>query len=88
MAINVTKWSRGGLALIAIGIGFVLVAACCGCAASSKAGPSKARYADLLHECREANRERARLIKEYERANCATNPEQNFGAVNFGEAGH
>lgn len=30
------------------------------------AGPSRERTAALLHQCRAANRERARLVKEYE----------------------
>ena len=56
-----------------------------GCASS---GPSKDRFKELLHECREANRERVRIIKEYEALGCSSNPEQSFGTVNFGEAGH
>lgn len=103
--------------------GVVLLSGC--------AGPSKARYAELLHECREANRERERIIREYDSRvdeprkiridnshkpgdvwkmsdGCNTttcsmsvfgaiicdttamycSPEQNFGSVNFGEAGN
>ncbi len=30
------------------------------------AGPSRARYEQLLHECRDANREHLRLIQEYD----------------------
>lgn len=51
-------------------------------------GPSKTQYAKLLHECRVSNRERVKIIKAYEAAECKTNPEQPMGALNFGEAGH
>lgn len=30
------------------------------------AGPSRARYAELLHECRESNREHLRMIQLYD----------------------
>lgn len=33
---------------------------------SACAGPSRARYAQLLGECRSANREHLRMLKEYE----------------------
>lgn len=49
------------------------------------AGPSKARYKELLHECRIQNRERARIIEEYRKG---FNPEQSYSVVNFNEAGY
>jgi hypothetical protein len=36
-------------------------------ALSACAGPSKARYVELLHECRVANREHLRMVKEYDK---------------------
>lgn len=53
-----------------------------------KAGPSKTRYAELLHECREANREHLRIIREYQNMDCRTNPDQQFGAVEHGLGGY
>ena len=50
-------------------------------------GPSKAQYVKLLHECREANREHLRMIKEYDAANCDSRPEQGFGTVEMGIGG-
>lgn len=35
-------------------------------AACRTTGPSKARYAELLHECREHDREHLRMLKAYE----------------------
>lgn len=45
------------------------------------AGPSKARLHDLLGQCREANRERGRMLKAYEDMDCKAHPEQTFGAL-------
>ena len=33
-------------------------------------GPSKARYTELLHQCRQANREKLRMLKEYDASTC------------------
>jgi len=54
----------------------------CGCA-----GPSKARYAELLHECRESNREHLRMLHEYEKMQCKSHPEQAHGMAEFGLGG-
>lgn len=54
--------STGAFLIILLTI-FVIALALFGCA-----GPSKARYAELLHECRDANREHLRLVKEYQSA--------------------
>jgi hypothetical protein len=58
-----------------------LCVATCGCA-----GPSRARYKVLLHQCREQNRERGRILQEAA-VRCPYLPEQLHGATDFGEAG-
>lgn len=40
----------------------------CACSTAPSKGPSKERLKELLSQCREANRERVRLIKEYRRS--------------------
>ena len=57
------------------------------CFMTGCAGPSKARLQVLLHECREQNRERVRVIREYEGMKCERHPESAHGVLNFGEAG-
>ena len=65
-----------------------LFALCCiAIAGMGCAGPSKARLRVLLGEFREQNRERERIIHEYEAAKCDGHPEQRAGVLNFGEAG-
>lgn len=59
----------------------VAVIVLCACA-----GPSKYRLRVLLSECRQANRERARLLKEAEDY-CPKMPEQEHGVAGFGEGG-
>ena len=66
---------------------FVLCAAMSGCA-----GPSKARYAELLHECRDVNREHLRMLREYEGYQCVKGlahggPEQAAGIAEMGLGG-
>ena len=51
-------------------------------------GPSKARVKVLLMECREQNRERARIIKAYEQSHCIVHPAQEAGRLGFDEAGY
>ncbi len=70
---------------LALFIAFATLMIMSGCASP---GPSKERLRDLLSQCREANRQRVRIIKEYEAADCRVNPEQDFGTINFGEAGN
>jgi hypothetical protein len=60
-------------------IGMIFLAGC--------AVPSRARYAELLHECRELNREHLRLLKTYEATECAAHPEQLHGAAEMGLGG-
>jgi hypothetical protein len=67
-----TRW--GGVLFIV-----VLLAGC--------TGPSKARYAQLLGECRNANREHLRMLKEYEKLECKSHPEQAAGSVEMGLGG-
>ena len=67
------------VALVALCFGLILV----GCA-----GPSKSRLKVLLSECREQNRERARIIKAYEQSHCIVHPEQESGKLGFDEAGY
>lgn len=88
------KLGKAGMAVavtIALFLAGVALGSLTGCAAAPKAeeaGISKARLRELLSQCREANRERVRIIKEYEAADCKTNPAQDFGTINFGEAGN
>lgn len=49
--------------------------------------PTRERYAELLHECREHYREAERLLRESEKT-CPQVPEQTFDGIGFGEAGH
>ena len=51
------------------------------------AGPSKARYAQLLHECRDLNREHVRMLKEYDSAKCDARPTETYGGAEFGLGG-
>ena len=79
------SFSSGGLALIAIGVVAVAAALICGCAE-----PSRKRYAVLLSECRESNREHLRLYKACEERlviNGVPVPEQSFGSVEMGLGG-
>jgi hypothetical protein len=59
------------------------------------AGPSRAQYARLLHECREANREHLRMLREYDGIDCRNDrgepigrPEQGAGTVEMGLGGY
>jgi hypothetical protein len=56
-----------------------------GCVAT---GPTRSQYANLLRQCREINREHLRMLKEYERLHCESNPEQQHGAVEMGLGGY
>jgi len=51
------------------------------------AGPSRERYAELLGECRVANREHLRMLKAYETMACRAHPEQANGAAEMGLGG-
>jgi hypothetical protein len=46
---------------------FTVIAALAAGLLAGCAGPSKARYVELLHECREANREHLRMLQEYDK---------------------
>lgn len=72
---KVTTW------VAAVGVAAVAVALM-GCA-----GPSKARLKVLLHECRDSNRERLRMLREYENMNCSSHPEQTAGSLEMGLGG-
>lgn len=67
-----------GFAVIVLGVVCAIVSLH-GCA-----GPSKGQYKKLLHECRVANRERARIIREAYNCNLS---DQQMGSIDFGEAG-
>ena len=54
---------------------------------SACAGPSKARYKILLGECRDQNRERARVIKEFQ-SRTTDAPEQSYSIITYGETGY
>lgn len=43
--------------------------------------PTRTQYAELLHQCRDANREHIRMLKEYEKMKCESHPEQGAGSV-------
>lgn len=59
--------SREVIALLCLcAAGALLIMLVAGCA-----GPSRARYAELLHECREQNREHVRLLREYDERTAA-----------------
>lgn len=56
--------------------------------AAKEQGPSRERLVVLLRECREANREHLRMLKEYDAARCSARPEQAHGAVEFDLGGY
>lgn len=66
-------------------LGLLAAVAMCALALWGCAGPDRKK---LLAECRAANRERARIIKEYRASNCDAHPEQDFGSLEFSETGH
>lgn len=53
---------------------------------SGCSGPSKARYKELLGECREHQRAYVRLLKEAGEM-CGKAPQQKLGEVGMGEGG-
>lgn len=71
--------------ILALFLAFAALMTLSGCGTT---GPSKARLRELLAQCRDANRQRVKVIKEYEAADCRVNPAQDFGTINFGEAGN
>lgn len=75
------------VAVWAVAMGALYVMGC--------AAPSRARYAELLHECREQNREHLRMLREYDGIDCRDvrgvpvgRPEQAAGAAEMGLGGY
>lgn len=75
-----------GVIIVTIGLAVILFAALTGC--GRKNGISRERCVELLHQARTQNRECHRLLREYEREDCAKHPEQKMGEADFNQVGY